>query len=98
MPPVVSPAGTQRPPRMMVGSHGRFWFMMLPFRSRRTHPLPDWSGHADQRGVGGHATAAERDMAASRAARYRSRMDTLALTIMASALTFSSFVVLLGWR
>lgn len=37
-------------------------------------------------------------MAAPRAARYRSRMDALALTIMALALTFSSFVVLLGWR
>ena len=30
--------------------------------------------------------------------RYRSRMDALALTIMASAFTFSGFVVLLGWR
>ncbi|MBB2964371.1 hypothetical protein FHU13_004786 [Methylobacterium sp. R2-1] len=30
--------------------------------------------------------------------RYRAGMDTIALTVMASAIAFSSFVVLIGWR
>lgn len=37
-------------------------------------------------------------MAELRAGRYPAPMDTIAFALMASALTFSGFVVLLGWR
>jgi hypothetical protein len=72
--------------------------LSVPERERfASRPITE-GGVAGAGSAGHHATAAERGMAAPRAGRYRSRMDALALTIMASALTFSSFVVLLGWR
>jgi hypothetical protein len=48
--------------------------------------------------AGYHATAAERAMGRLQDGGYRSRMDITALAMMASAFTFSGFVVLLGWR
>jgi hypothetical protein len=48
--------------------------------------------------AGQAAAATLRALAARSGALYRAGMDLTALILMASALTYSGFVVLLGWR
>lgn len=49
-------------------------------------------------GQGHPAAAADRGVAGRPRRRYPAAMDPIALALMATALTYSGYVVLLGWR
>ncbi|GJD46133.1 hypothetical protein AFCDBAGC_4013 [Methylobacterium cerastii] len=49
-------------------------------------------------GRGHPAAAADRVVAGRPRRRYPAAMDPIALALMATALTYSGYVVLLGWR